>query len=144
MRKICFVCTGNTCRSVMAEKLMKKHLDNLDVMGVEVLSRGLSVVRGDKINPKAVIALKNYGIRKCSRTAKQLTQKELLKPDIIFITMTQEQKEAINKNNNAFTIGELVGEKDVIDPYGYDQEIYNKTASILWQYTEVLAKNLNQ
>lgn len=64
MRKICFVCTGNTCRSPMAEKLMKKHLQELGINDVEVTSAGISVVAGEKMCDAANNALKNLAFEK--------------------------------------------------------------------------------
>ena len=119
MRKICFVCTGNTCRSPMAEKLMKKHLQELGINDVEVTSAGISVVAGEKMCDAANNALKKFGIRKSSRKAKQLRPIDL-KKDI------------------------MVGDGDILDPYGFGQDVYDKTAQILWECTNKLAQNLKQ
>lgn len=143
MRKICFVCTGNTCRSPMAEKLMKKHLDNLGVKDVEVSSLGISVIKGQKMNDFANNALKPYGIRKSARKAKQLRPQDL-KKDILFITMTNEQKQCFGQNKNVFSLGELVGGEEVVDPYGFGQDVYDQTAKQLNVYTHKLAQNLKQ
>ncbi|MGN1162748.1 MAG: hypothetical protein ACI4T2_02395 [Christensenellales bacterium] len=143
MRKICFVCTGNTCRSPMAEKLMKKHLEKLGIQDVEVSSLGTSVIDGEKLCDFANNALKAYGIRKSARKAKQLRPNDL-KKDILFITMTNEQKKFFGQNKNVFSLGELVGGDDVMDPYGFGQDVYNQTAKMLNDYTYKLAQNLKQ
>ena len=53
--KLVFVCTGNTCRSPMAEVIYK----NLDKESdVKVISRGLVVLFNEPINPKAEVVLK--------------------------------------------------------------------------------------
>ena len=49
---VCFVCTGNTCRSPMAEAYMKSR-------GFEAISRGIAAYEGDPISPLAVLALKD-------------------------------------------------------------------------------------
>lgn len=143
MRKICFVCSGNTCRSPMAEKLLKKHLKDLNISDVEVCSLGLSVIKGDKTNPKAVLALSKFGIKRTSKLAKQITVKDL-KKDILFITMTQSQKQSFGNYKNVFTFGELVDGQDIPDPYGLDQNEYDNVANILNDYTNILANNLKQ
>ena len=143
MRKICFVCSGNTCRSPMAERLLKKHLKDLGVADVAVASMGLCVEPDAKVEPKAAAALKKYGINRASAKAKQISSKDL-KKDILFITMTAEQKKAFGTFEYVFSIGELVGGEDVIDPYGCDQKEYDKTAKMLNDYTYKLAQILKQ
>lgn len=143
MRKICFVCTGNTCRSPMAEKLMKKHLDDMKVKDVDVSSLGISVIKGQKMNDLANNALKPYGIRRSARKAKQLRACDL-KKDILFITMTAEQKQCFGENKNVFSLGELVGGEDILDPYGFGQDVYDQTAKQLNEYIHKLAQNLKQ
>lgn len=122
---------------------MKKHLDNLGVKDVEVSSLGISVIKGQKMNDLANNALKPYGIRKSARKAKQLRPQDL-KKDILFITMTNEQKQCFGQNKNVFSLGELVGGEEVVDPYGFGQDVYDKTAEQLNVYTHKLAQNLKQ
>jgi len=55
---VCFVCTGNTCRSPMAEAVLK----HLGKGAYRVCSAGISAFAGDVITPNAVVALKNAGI----------------------------------------------------------------------------------
>ena len=55
---VCFVCTGNTCRSPMAEAVLK-HLSN---GAYTVLSAGLAANEGEPISENAVKALKKAGI----------------------------------------------------------------------------------
>ena len=70
VRWIVFVCTGNTCRSPMAEALLRHRLaerlscDGSDLVsrGYWVTSAGLGASSGDAANPGAVEALKTYGV----------------------------------------------------------------------------------
>ena len=60
--RVCFVCTGNTCRSPMAEAVAN-HLAKQQGRDVTAFSRGLYAVEGDPIAFNAIAALENAGIQ---------------------------------------------------------------------------------
>ncbi|HHZ01170.1 MAG TPA: low molecular weight protein arginine phosphatase, partial [Tissierellia bacterium] len=67
---ILFVCTGNTCRSPMAEGLFKDMLRKNNIENIKVSSAGLSVFPGEHVNEKAIRALKEKGIDISSHRAR--------------------------------------------------------------------------
>ncbi len=128
--KIVFVCTGNTCRSPMAEALMvaRAGAGNLDI---EVDSCGTSVYESEDINSKAVQALYSIGISGFEHRSRQLDKNDIQSADIV-LTMTQQQKFSITKvyseyKYKIFTICEYTRDSkdDVTDPYGKSQIFYN-------------------
>ena len=128
--KIIFVCTGNTCRSPMAQALFAKKVAEGN-LPVEVESRGTSVYGDEVINPRAVEALATVGITGVEHTARQLTKEDILDADII-LTMTQQQKFSITKifsdyKFKVFTLAEYVMDSndDISDPFGKSQIFYN-------------------
>ena len=75
-RRVCFVCTGNTCRSPMAEavanalaqrgkEILPDAVKDAFVPTVEAISRGLYAADGEPIAENAVLALERAGIEPC-------------------------------------------------------------------------------
>lgn len=118
-QKIIFVCTGNTCRSPIAEAIFK----NLEkVSDIKVISRGLVVLFAEPLNPKAEIIIKKHDLDLSNHVSKGLKASDIDENTII-LTMTESQKKKVlelyPETKEVFTIKEYAGENgDVTDPYG--------------------------
>jgi protein arginine phosphatase len=128
-QRILFVCTGNTCRSPMAEAILKNK--NLD--GIEVRSAGIFASTGSEASPNAKQVLDNNNIAHNHRST-LLSRDEVDWADLI-LTMTASHKQAIVQQHpraieKMFTLKEYVGETgdlDVSDPYGGSLTTYEYT-----------------
>lgn len=128
--RITFVCTGNTCRSAMAEKIFKEELTRRGLKDkFAINSFGLRVREGDEINPKAVLALSDLGYKAGKHKAKPLTLAAAKKADLI-VCMTARHKAEINLEK-AYTVGDITGGGDVSDPYGAPVSEYVRAAKYL-------------
>lgn len=140
-KKILFVCTGNTCRSPMAEIILKTKLKLAGITDVKVKSAGLSTLDGQKMSKNSFTALKLMGYKPYGFKSKQLTRQMLEKSDLV-LCMTLSHKNALNGFKNVYTIAEVTGLNDILDPYGGNINVYIKTSHQIEDACNIILKNI--
>ena len=134
-KRLMFVCTGNTCRSPMAERLAKQKLREEGREDFEVLSRGLDVAEaGAPMANGAQAALRNHGASAEGHAALGLVPSDVIWADVI-LTMTSAQAGELlrrypSARGKVFTLGEYSGVGgEISDPYGGDLARYRESAA---------------
>src|SRR5690242_5085451 len=94
---VLFVCTGNTCRSPMAEHLLKKILRDAGTGGVTVVSAGVSPATGLTFPPEAQRALAMEGVGAVIHEAQGLTKELVTNADVILAMESRHKSMVIER-----------------------------------------------
>ncbi|NLB37304.1 MAG: low molecular weight phosphatase family protein [Clostridiales bacterium] len=126
MKRVVFVCTGNTCRSPMAKGIFEVELNNRSISNVSADSCGLSAMAGDEASPNAVAAAKELGADISPHRSKPLNP-YMCNQTQLFVCMTQSHAQALMR---------YVPENKIIvlnipDPFGGDLDAYRECARVI-------------
>lgn len=133
MTTLVFVCTGNICRSPMAEGLLKARLSDED--DIEVLSAGLAAGDGMPPSEHAVAVTKEIGIDITSQKSRLLDESLVRRADFLFV-MTFSHLDHIlmlypEASQKTFLVRQFIEEetllnRDISDPIGQSEEVYRR------------------
>ncbi|MBQ8375024.1 MAG: hypothetical protein IJX98_05580 [Clostridia bacterium] len=143
---IIFVCTGNTCRSPMAEAVFRYELKRRGKENVAVRSAGTEASNRGGMHPHSLQTLETHGLTVENFAPTQLDEEMILSAYAI-ICMTDEQRDLVSylrwkllkgeerAENNVYSFSDFCGYQ-VPDPYGYGIEAYEKTYEAISSATE--------
>ncbi|MGQ9604414.1 MAG: low molecular weight protein arginine phosphatase [bacterium] len=146
--KLLFVCAGNTCRSPLAEVIMKKEIKRRNVDWIRVGSAGISAREGLPAAENARIVAKNLGSSLERFKSKELTSNRAKSADLI-LTMTGQQKRMVVEKwpelrSKTMTISEFSGSRrrSIEDPLGGSIDVYMDCAKVLSDEVRRILKKL--
>lgn len=151
---ILMVCTGNTCRSPMAETLLRAQLGERfrDAFGpgqpppIVAVSAGLSAYLGSAASPEAVTVMQGRGLNLKDHQSRPLTPRLVRHADMI-LTMTASHRHAIlqrwpEATRRVFVLSN--SSRDVADPYGGPTHAYAACADEIENYLKPWVSSIDE
>lgn len=134
MIRILFVCTGNTCRSPMAQALAEQWLKehNLENEAV-VSSAGLAAFPGLPASPAAVAVIKKRNLKIDGHNSRLLDGRTVSETDIIFVMTSGHRQHLLSIFPQTEGKVKMLSTDDIRDPFGGSPEDYERCAAQLEQ-----------
>lgn len=147
--RILLVCTGNTCRSPLAEVLLRRALDEAKVEGVVVESAGTGAFGGEPASEGSYLVALENGLDLAAHRARTATRELIAGADLVLAMGRGHLRklELLGAGTKAHLIGDfarVTGDPEVADPVGGPIEGYRATYHQLEGMVRAIAARLAQ
>lgn len=139
-KKIVFVCSGNTCRSPMAEAAFRKELKRRKISWYTVQSAGVNAAEGLPMTAEAKKALSEAKIVFSDKFQSHVLTRKTVDEAMAVVCMTRDLCDLI-PGKNVMSFYELAG-KDIPDPFGQGIDAYRITLRMIRECFPAIIRRL--